>query len=85
MQEASTSPLPPKEADIEEYLNHEMSFEEAMTKVSEGKKIHKLEWEDPGFYACLEEAQLVLHKPDGKIYQWIISEGDLLGKDYIII
>ena len=85
MQEASTSPLPPKEADIVEDLSREMSFQEAIGHVIDGKKIHKLEWEDLGFYGCLEEAQLVLHKPDGKIYQWSISEGDLLGKDYIII
>lgn len=85
MHEASTSPLPPRKIEVKEDLSQEMSFEEAISKVIEGKKIHKLEWEDQKYYACLEDAKLVIHKPEGTTHTWIISEGDLLGKDYIII
>jgi hypothetical protein len=27
----------------------------------------------------------MLHKPDGKMYQWIINEGDMIGTDWIVI
>lgn len=64
---------------------NEMSFPEAIKKVIEGEKIHKLEWKDRNYYAFLKDGFLCLHKTDGKIYQWIINDGDLMGKDYIII
>jgi len=41
-------------------------------------------WEDREYYAVLEQNILKLHKPDGTLYNWIISEGDLVGEDYII-
>ena len=48
-------------------------------------KVHKLEWEDKNYYAVLNNGTLHLHKPDGKFYNWIISEGDMSGEDYIIL
>ena len=33
----------------------------------------------------LRDGFLMLHKPDGKFYQWVISEGDLTGTDYILL
>ena len=62
-----------------------MSFPMAIQKVMEGKKIHKLEWKDKEYYGFLNGGLLSLHKPDGKNYQWILNDGDLLGNDYIIL
>lgn len=62
-----------------------LNFSQAIAKVLDGKKIHKLEWKDKGFYGFLNGERLQLHKPDGKDYDWIISQGDLGGDDWIIL
>jgi hypothetical protein len=77
----SHSPVPQK---IEEAII-ELSFGEAMNEVLLGKKIHKLEWKDENYYGFINDTVLSLHKPDNKIYQWILSEGDISGTDYIVL
>lgn len=62
-----------------------IDFYEAIKQTYEGKKIHKLEWNDRNFYGVLNGGKLMLHKPDGKLYSWIISDGDIIGTDYIIL
>ena len=62
-----------------------MNFPTAIGRIIAGNKIHKLEWQDKEYYGLLKEGFLVLHKPDGQFYRWNISEGDLLGEDYIAI
>jgi len=62
-----------------------VDFPFAIKKVIEGKKIHKLEWEDKAFYGVLQEGRLQLHKPDGKFYDWILNDGDLKGDDWVIL
>ena len=71
------SPLPTKPS--------EMNFTSAIKELLSGKKIHKLEWKDKAYYAVLENAILKLHKPDGKLHDFILSEGDLVGEDYITL
>lgn len=61
------------------------TFSEAVNVLAAGKKVHKLEWQDKEFYGVLEGGILKLHKPDGKFYSWVLSDGDLSGDDYIII
>lgn len=62
-----------------------MSFPEAMKAVVDGKRIHKLEWEKKEFFGEMKDGFLELHKPDGKYYQWIINDGDMLGTDWIVV
>ena len=81
MSEATQSPLPKKQ----EQKRITMNFPEAMKMIILGKKIYKEEWEDKEFYGILEDARLKLHKPDGKLYDWIISDGDLMATDWIVI
>jgi len=76
--ETSKSPLPKKS-------DKELNFSEVIKEFIEGKKIHKLEWIDKDYYGVLSEGILKLHKPDGKLYVWSISDGDLMGDDYIIL
>jgi len=62
-----------------------MDFYSAIREVFEGKKIHKLEWGNKEFYGLLDGNILKLHKPDGKLYQWNVSYGDIAGTDYIVL
>lgn len=62
-----------------------LSFYEALELASKGNKIHKLEWKDEGFYAVFKDTMLQLRKPDGTFHAWTISEGDLLGDDYVVL
>jgi len=71
--------------DVKKEESLTLDFPEAIKQVIDGKKIFKLDWKDKEFYGVLRNGQLVLHKADGKFYAWIISEGDLLGTDWVVI
>ena len=73
------SPVPSKSGE------KQISFAEVVGKLLEGKKIHKLEWADKGYYVVIADEVLKLHKPDGKLYRWTLKEADLIGSDYIVI
>lgn len=60
-----------------------MDFPNAMRLIIEGKKITKLEWGDKNLYGILANGLLMLHKEDG-FHTWVISEGDLIGKDWVL-
>lgn len=62
-----------------------LSFAQAIEKVALGKMISRLEWDNTAFYGVLKDGQLMLHKPDSKFYQWIISDGDILGDDWFVL
>ena len=79
----TTSPLPRKV--MEEKKDVELNFYDALKEVMKGNKITKLEWGDKKTYGLLENETLLLCKEDGKKYQWIIRESDVVGKDWIII
>lgn len=75
-----TSPIPAK-ANSD---NKTLSFSEALKAVADFKTITKQEWADDQYYGLLHNGFLMLHKPDGKFYQWIVSDGDLLGEDWVV-
>ena len=62
-----------------------MDFPEAIRAIIEGKKITKLEWNDKKIYGVLNDNILMLHKRDGVMYKWMLSDGDLLGEDWIVV
>lgn len=62
-----------------------MEFCEALRYVITGNKITKLEWENEEYYGLMSNGQLTLHKPDGKLYQWIVSDGDIAGEDWVVL
>ena len=62
-----------------------MSFPDAIKEVINGKKITRSEWKNPTIYGFLNGDVLSLHKEDGKNYQWIINDGDVLAEDWFII
>jgi len=63
----------------------EMNFPDAIRKITAGKKVYRLEWLDKEFYGFLNGDILSLHKPDGKNYKWVISEGDMISDDWVVL
>lgn len=63
-----------------------LSFYDALRACAEhGKHITKKEWGNPAVYGVLDGTVLKLMKEDGKLYNWIIGDGDLSGEDWIIL
>lgn len=60
-------------------------FFDALKAVNSGARITKLEWGNENFYGLLRSGHLTLHKTDGRFYDWIISDGDLQGIDWVIL
>ena len=77
----ATSPLPQRKVGTTKFLD----FYEALKEVMDGKKIFREEWEDRKYYGFINDGILSLHKPDGKTHQWIISDGDINGTDWIVL
>jgi hypothetical protein len=80
------SPVISPEGEIKEVKEiKQMDFPNALREVIGGLQITKLEWNNKNIYGLLENGKLMLHKDDNKMYQWIISEGDLLGEDWVVV
>jgi hypothetical protein len=62
-----------------------LNFSEAMAEILAGKNVTKLEWDDKDYYGTLADNRLRLHKPDGQLYDWILSEADLRGEDFVVL
>ena len=62
-----------------------MTFPNALNQLMDGAKITRVEWDDQETYGVLRDSTLQLHKSDGKYYSWIISEGDLVSFDWIVV
>lgn len=62
-----------------------ISFNQAVQEIMIGKKVTKHEWGTEEIYGFLNEGFLRLHKLDDKVYDWIISDGDLFGTDFYVI
>ena len=61
-----------------------LSFSRAIACVAEGATITKLEWLDDSICCKMRWGFLMLHR-DKEWFQWIISEGDMLGDDWIVL
>lgn len=75
---AKQSPLPKKTE------KKTLDFPAAMREVMNGKKIRRLEWEDEAIHCTLHKGLLLIHR-DGENRGWIISDGDMEGKDWVVI
>ncbi len=61
-----------------------MTFPEAMAKIIAGYKVTRLEWGSNDEYGIRKDAILQIHTK-GKFHQWVISDGDLLSNDWIVV
>jgi len=59
-------------------------FPGAMAAIIAGKRITKQEWKDAETYGELRDGRLMI-RLYGEWKKWIINEGDLMGKDWIVI
>jgi hypothetical protein len=64
-----------------------MTFGKALKEVAAGKKIRRVEWLKDGTYLALDpKDQLSIFKTeDKKLHPLIVTSGDILGEDWVII
>lgn len=75
----TASPVPLKDEVIKT-----LSFFDALKELAGGKRITKLEWADKNSYGILTDGRLRIMLKDG-LHDWIVSDGDLNGVDWIIL
>ena len=63
----------------------QVDFYEALKQVMTGKSITKLEWGNRNIHGLLKDEHLMLHKTDNRYYDWILSEGDVRGEDWVTV
>lgn len=61
-----------------------MDFYDALREVGKGKSVTKLEWQDARIFVYLMGSRLVITKEDGKSYDFLISDGDMGGEDWVV-
>lgn len=61
----------------------EMDFYDALKEIMKGKSVTKLEWGNRNVYGILKDGHLMLRKTDNRYYDWILSDGDIYGEDFI--
>ena len=74
----------PKHQKIEPNPQETMTFPEAIAEVIKGKKVTKLEWDNLDVYLFLSDF-LYIHKEDETDTQLLVSDGDMMGEDWIIV
>jgi len=78
----ATSPLP-KKIEVKDETPM-LTFPQAIEAVIDGKKVTMKEWDDVDSYGVMKDGYLIIHR-DGKDHQWLVSEADMVAKDFIII
>jgi hypothetical protein len=61
-----------------------LTFPRAVAAVICGECITRLEWDDPDCYGMLRSGMLQLYR-DGEWHNWLVSEGDMLGTDWVTL
>ena len=80
MAEQAKSPSVQKQVKKED-----LDFYEALKAIMTGKSVTKVEWGNRNIYGILKDTHLMLHKSDNRYYDWILSDGDIYGEDFIIL
>ena len=77
--EIITSPVPPKKRDA-----RQLTFFQALEEVLNTRRITKLEWADENIYCFLVNEHLSIYI-NNKIQDWIVSEADMQGTDWVVL
>ena len=67
-----------------EFTNNTMDFPAAMGAVIAGDKVTKLEWDNPEIVVWLE-TNLRIKIADGTSHDLIVSDGDMIGMDWVTV
>lgn len=62
-----------------------LDFMDALRAVIDGKAITKLEWDDPSIHVILKNERLMILLDDGILHPLIVTLGDLLGDDWVVV
>lgn len=79
----STSPVPQEDATPITYL-----FFDALRETLNGRKITRQSWDNYNIYGYVFDGVLRIYggeTGDGKIHNWVLSEGDMTADDWIIL
>lgn len=77
------SPVPEiKDAQIVEQVTFD--FFDAVKEIMNGNRVTRIAWNDSTVYCMLIDVRLGIHI-DNKDQDWIITTGDVEGKDWIVI
>jgi len=82
--EVGKSPFPVAKSPVQPRTVGTLDFFDALKEVTAGRRITRLDWGDNNSYGYLKDSLLLIHLR-GKDHQWMISEGDLIGEDWVII
>jgi hypothetical protein len=82
-QTVTTLPPPPTVEDLPDLQR--LNFPEAMRHVIAGQKVTKLEWNDPDILVFHRDGYLMIQHANGRTDALIISSGDLLGGDWVVV
>ena len=77
----SASPVPKQ---VKVVASKGVAFDVAIKAIMGGAKVRRAEWEDVQEYCLLKESFLMIHRND-KFHTWIVSEGDMLATDWVIL
>lgn len=76
----SPAPAQISDAPVTRLLN----FYDALREVTKGRYITKVEWKNNAIYGFLDGV-LQIHTETGRDDNWLISDGDLLGEDWMVL
>lgn len=62
----------------------EMNFYDAIREIVKGSSVTRREWKEVA-YCFMSDDEILLINRDGTDHQWLISLGDILGTDWIIV
>lgn len=79
----SKSPVPKKSKKVVIAEVVGMTFPDAMQSIINGERVRRDEWPD-GIHGVLKDGFLMLKKEDG-FHQWLVSEGDMDGRDWLTV
>lgn len=74
--------MPKKKSSPKKKVKKLLDFFTALQRVVGGKQIMREDWLNE--YGYLENGKLMIHRPDGKEYKWLLTDGDLLATDWLI-
>jgi hypothetical protein len=67
-------------------MNETMNFTEALEALVTGKKVRRMEWDDPNIYVKMMDEKIIIYTPSDKmIHPLVVSLGDIEGIDWVVV